>query len=77
MMGWCSGTSIFDAMAKVIISKKFQATNTVKVSLLIDLIKALESEDWDCQQDSAYYDRPLVAKAFKTLHPDWFEEDSD
>jgi hypothetical protein len=41
------------------------------------LIESLEDGDWDCQQDSAYYDHPIVRKAFMELHPDWFEEEDE
>jgi hypothetical protein len=47
-------------------------------SALKHIIVALEDMDWDCQQDSSYWDEPLVARIFRELHPDWFEgEDED
>lgn len=39
------------------------------------LIESLEDGDWDCQQDSSYYDHPLVNGIFRELHPDWFEDE--
>ena len=70
-MGWCSGTEIFDQIAAIILSDK----PLDKKATLKTVIKSLEDGDWDCQQDSAYYDHPLVQEAMKELHPHWFEED--
>ena len=70
-MGWCSGTYLFDMMCKIF----FEPKNTDFNEMLKMLINAFEDMDWDCQQDSAYWDYPVVQKAFRELHPDWFEED--
>lgn len=73
-MGWCSGTQIFDDVASVLLGKK--KTKTPKEVLKL-LAKAMEDMDWDCQQDSDYWDHPIVKEVFKELHPDWFEDDED
>lgn len=70
IMGWCSGTDVFDEMAGAILSSTLSEGQ--KVDLLRHLIETLENEDWDCQQDSRYYgSQPLVRQAFRQVHPDW------
>lgn len=68
-MGWCSGTQVFDNVVAALVDKSVSKEECIK-----NLIGALEDMDWDCQQDSDYYEHPLVRKAFKAIHPDWFEE---
>ena len=70
-MGWCSGTEIFDNVVSGFICSG--EVNTKEI--IINLIGALENGDWDCQQDSEYWDHPLVQECFKELHPHWFEDD--
>jgi hypothetical protein len=71
-MGWCSGTPIFDAVASALLDDK----PTDKKALLRTVIEAMEDQDWDCQEDSAYWDHPLVREAMKELHPSWFNDES-
>ncbi len=68
-MGWCSGTKIFDAVLKELVKKK----DIDPVEVVRALSTAMEGRDWDCQQDSEYYEHPLVKKA----RPDWFEDERD
>ena len=42
-MGWCSGTRVFDPVAKCILEGKL--TRKEKVKLLVELINALEGAD--------------------------------
>lgn len=72
-MGWCSGTSIFDELAKYILSSGLP--EDTQFAILLKVARILENEDWDCQQDSLYWQHPLVLRVFQTLHPDWFLED--
>ena len=72
-MGWSSGGMIFDPMAKCILESSL--TRKEKVKFLVELIKALENKNWDCQCESAYFSDPIVLAAFKELHPDWFDPD--
>lgn len=74
-MGWCSGTEIFDAVAKYVVST--DQPEDVQVNLLLTLADAMEDMDWDCQQDSAYYDHPIVQKVMRSLHPDWFDDEDE
>lgn len=68
-MGWCSGTGVFDKMAKFIINSP--QPEDQKVEALVHLAQALEDQDWDCQQDSDFYEDPIVRRALRQLHPDW------
>jgi hypothetical protein len=69
-MGWCSATVIFDQIAKVVLSDQ----PIDKRAVLKTVIKAFEDGDWDCQQDSDYWDDPIVQSVMRELHPHWFEE---
>jgi hypothetical protein len=68
-MGWCSGTLIFDKMAEFVINSP--QSEVQKVATLAYLAESLENEDWDCQQDSRFYDHPIVKRVMRQLHPDW------
>jgi len=70
-MGWCSATEIFDAVCDGILSDEDKS----KKEVLTTLIASLEDGDWDCQQDSEYWDNPLVQEIMRELHPSWFDED--
>ena len=70
-MGWCSATSIFDKILDQVLSKKKQS----REKFIESLINTLEDNDWDCQQESEYWDHPIVRKVFEKLHPEWFEDD--
>ena len=75
-MGFCSGTDIFDPVIKVIIeSTNADISPTSKVVVVKSLINALEDHDWDCQDDSTYYNHPIVKQAMRELHPDWFRNE--
>lgn len=69
-MGWGSGTEVFDAVAKVILTGEKD-----QKKLLSALIDALEDRDWDCPDDSRYWKHPLVREIFKEKNPEWFEEE--
>lgn len=72
-MGWCSGTVIFDVVADALLGDKVVS----KEAVLEVLITALEDGDWDCQQDSEYWEHPLVRKIFAKIHPDWFDDEGN
>ena len=74
-MGFCSGTEIFDPVAKYVIESGMP--EPYRHELLKVLVSALEDHDWDCQQDSSYYDFPLIERVMLELHPDWFEGPDD
>jgi len=70
-MGWCSATDIFDSVVGALLEDdKVDKETTIK-----ELINALEDGDWDCQQDSVYWNEPLVQKCFKLTSPELFDED--
>ena len=66
-MGWCSGTVVFDLVAKAILEDK----PLDKKAVLRAVIDALEDSDWDCQQVSSYWDHPLVREVMREIHPRW------
>lgn len=66
-MGWCSGTKIFDAVCEAVLDQP----RISKKDLIKAVAEELEEDDWDCQQDSNYYDHPLVKEVMKELHPNW------
>jgi len=70
-MGWCSATEIFDQIAEIVLSDKpLDKRETLKM-----VIRSLESQDWDCQQDSAYWDNFIAQDIMHELHPSWFEDE--
>lgn len=71
-MGWCSGTRVFDAVAKALLSENEELD---KKQVLKYVILALQDADWDCEQDSDYWDHPLVREVFMELEPEWFEDE--
>jgi hypothetical protein len=69
IMGWCSGTDVFDPIVKQILNQK--TTDKEKQKFIEVVIEALHDADWDCEIDSQYWDNPIVRKAFKKLCPKW------
>lgn len=69
-MGWCSGTDIFDAVVRVVLDRERISPEEI----IRELIEALESNDWDCESDSIYWEHPLVQKVFREKYPTWFED---
>lgn len=64
-MGWSSGTDLFDTvMAELVKEGPID-----KVRVIRALLKAMEDEDWDCQNESEYWNHPLVQEANALLHP--------
>lgn len=72
-MGWCSATRIFDSVCDGILNEG----ECDKRDVIKELAAALENSDWDCQQDSDFWDHPIVKDVMKELHPSWFEDDED
>ena len=79
-MGWCSGTYVFDAVIGTFVDQ-FDLNDPSNISrfniMLEKLNDALVDQDWDCEQDSEYYDHPLVQAFFKEKYPHWFEDEDD
>ena len=48
-MGWCSATTIFDAVAEALLTDG----EVDKKRILATVVDTLEEGDWDCQCDSA------------------------
>lgn len=70
-MGWCSATEIFDTVASILLSDK----PVDKKEVLMVLAEALRDKDWDCENDSFYWDHPVVREIFIELEPEWFEDE--
>ena len=70
-MGWCSATEIFDTVAEALLSDE----PVDKKEALMTLAETLRDNDWDCEQDSEYWDHPIVQEIFKELEPEWFEDE--
>ncbi len=68
-MGWCSATIIFDNVCDGLLGEGKEKQTPEQV--IRALAAALEDGDWDCQQESAYWDHPVVRKVMKELHPYW------
>lgn len=69
-MGWCSATDIFDQVVGALLEPPLDKETVIK-----SLIDELENGDWDCQQDSKYFNHPLIQKIFREKYPHWFEDD--
>jgi hypothetical protein len=70
-MGFCSGTDIFDPVVETVLDTTLSDED--KFIVIYALADSLENHDWDCQQDSYFYDHPVVQRVMQALHPDWFE----
>lgn len=71
-MGWCSGTPIFDAVAENILDSELPIER--QFDIMRTLTVAMYERDWDCEQDSPYYDHPVIQRVMRELNPDWFED---
>lgn len=72
-MGWASAVEIFDVVAGALLDKK----EVDKKSVLKTLIETLEDGDWDTQEDSEYYNHPVVREVMEELHPEWFNKEEE
>lgn len=73
-MGWASAVEIFDVVAGALLDDKDEVNKKAVLKILAQL---LEDGDWDTQQDSQYYDHPVVHEIMEELHPDWFVEEEE
>lgn len=83
-MGWCSGTDIFDSVLSQFLNIPSETSRKPPIHadvsaevchrIVTALVDAMEDHDWDCQQDSAYYEHPIVQEVMRDLHPDWFTD---
>ena len=71
IMGWCSGTDIFDSVCQVLFDPNVRNGKEI----VKRLVEILEDHDWDCHQDSRYWDTPVVQEVMRELHPSWFEDE--
>ncbi len=69
-MGWCGGTVVFDSVVEALLDPSTDKKYAIK-----SLIEALEDMDWDCQNESDYWNHPLVKECFIELgRAHWYEE---
>lgn len=54
-MGWCSATNIFDTVIEA--AYKLQPDDKAMIAFAKTLRDVLENGDWDCQQESDFYDQ--------------------
>ena len=73
-MGWSSGTRVFDKVCGHVLGSPDRKGISTAISvqdLLIALVDVLEDLDWDCQEESRYFNHPLVREILVRKHPDW------
>jgi hypothetical protein len=75
-MGWSGGHLVFDPVVKKVLElvalreiSEDRATEIIKA-----LVVALEDADWDTQNDSKYFNEPLIRLVFMDLHENWYFE---
>lgn len=74
-MGWASGSRVMTDIIRAV--RKVKIDRPVKVALYKQIIRALEDNDWDTQDECLELD-DCFDEAMKELHPTWFEhEDED
>ena len=65
-MGWSGGTEIFDLVADelmILHIKDYRPISLLEVvNPLYPLNKKLEDMDWDNQNESKYYDHPVIGR---------------
>lgn len=71
-MGWCSATIIFDNVVGAILDEEVRKNPK---EMIKNLIKELEAGDWDCQQESVYWNDPLIQECFRETSPELFEDE--
>lgn len=68
-MGWCSATGIFDS----ILDNVLEYIPEDKVELVVEAIAIpLWEGDWDCEQDSNYWE--LLEPIYRRRYPHHFED---
>lgn len=70
-MGWCSGTELFDAMADIVLPMLETADQAAHY--FEKAIDAFTNKDWDCINESRYWEHPDFKFAVSKLFPDWDE----
>lgn len=60
-MGWSGGTDIFDSMFLAI--RNADISREAQKQLIRTLVDSLEDQDWDTQDDSAYWHEDIVQEA--------------
>jgi len=78
-MGWASGSSVMNEIIEVVhkeIPDDEQNNFGLRKRLYKGIIKALQSHDWDTEDESLGVD-PAFDQALEEIHPDWFEKEEN
>lgn len=67
-MGWTGGSDILDTVVKFLLTTDL--SNSQKKKCIKALIQVLYDHDWDTENESKYFNHPLVNKIFRELNPD-------
>lgn len=70
-MGWASGTYVARDIIEGLQNEVYDYD--VRIQIYIEVIKALESNDWDTQDEAMGLDEAFD-EAMKKLHPKWWKE---
>ena len=70
-MGWCSGTEIFDAVLDAALPYVPESEHE---AFAAKIAEPLWDGDWDCENDSKYWEllEPIMQRKFP--HLDWSDE---
>jgi len=61
-MGWSNGTEIFDQTMKTVLEQKLSDKSTLEIAEVLK--NALQNEDWDTEDESEYYEHPVIGEVF-------------
>jgi hypothetical protein len=67
-MGWASGGDLASSIIETV--KEYVKSKATRTHIYVDIIKALESNDWDTQDECEGQD-PAFDEAMRINHPDW------
>ena len=71
-MGWGSGEQVFDVVAGSVLSVSYLRKEDV-VTILTKVESVLSMLDWDCQNESRYWEDPVIGKILGNR----FDDDND
>jgi hypothetical protein len=64
-VGWCSATSIFDAVIREIEQHRSTIDEAHKEDIAYSTAFELSKADWDCADESQYLNLPYVRRALR------------
>ncbi len=69
-MGWSSGTEVMETI--ISFACKHITDEAARMSFYMDMIAALEDQDWDCETECLKKD-PAYDAALEEMYPGWFK----